>query len=501
MLRIFLYLVAVALVAFTAIWVMGIEGFTEVRIGSRSISGSTAAFIGLLMFAGVLLIFGTTIVSALAGLPTRLRRRRQAKQQTRGMVALTRGLEAVAAGDAEDAQRNALLAQRNLEQPALTRLLTAQAAQLAGDDQTARESYAAMLEAPETEFLGLRGLYLQAMARGDKDEAKAYADRAFRLRPGAPWAFDSVYRLSLERGGWGDAREALLLAGKHGTQTGADAARKEAALLTAGAYAAKDSGDREGAKRDAEAALKKAPGFAPAAVLAAREEAANGKRNRALKTLDAAWAAAPHRAIARTMTDILADQSPQKRAARLRKLAAQNEGHAESRLLLAEQHVILGEYAQAQELLLPLLKDRPTAHTFAVMADAVEGQHGKAAAEPWLERAAEAPRDPSLGADGTFSLTTEGWRRLVEEYGDHARLAPPPLEVVNTALSEDDLLFLTAPPASEEAEEPAQPTEGEAETKAPEPAYPVIVSDADPSEEAASPDVSSADKVAAARRV
>ncbi|WP_031551346.1 heme biosynthesis protein HemY [Parvularcula oceani] len=467
MIRIFVYLLAVLAVTALTIWLADIEGLTEVRIGDQSVVGPTAAFIGVALVAGVLLIFGTSIIAWLSGLPARVRRRRDDRQQERGMTALTRGLEAVAAGDADDAQRNAKLATRHLQQPALTRLLTAQAAHLAGDDSTARDAYAAMLEAPETEFLGLRGLYLQAMARGDKDEAKAYADRAFRLRPGAPWAFDSVYALSVERGAWGDAREALRLAHKQGIQEDEATKRKEAALLTAQGYAAHDSGDQETARKDAEAALKRSPGFVPAAVLAARLDASAGKTSKANKILDAAWAKTPHPAIARTMEDLLGDAKKSRRVARLRKLAAQNPEHEESRLLLAQQHIALGEYSEAKALLEPLLKTQPGPRTFIAMADLMEGQHGEGAGRPWRERAAAAPREPLPGQDGTFSLTTEGWRRLIEEYGEHGRLAPPPLEAVSMGLTEDELLRLSAPPAPQgrgraeedefSAEEGAQP--------------------------------------------
>jgi HemY protein len=462
MIRIFAYLLAIAAIVAVCLWVLSIEGTTEVVFGTTVIEGATAAFLGLAIVAGVLLVFGTTIFSWLASLPGRLRRRRESRAQARGMTALTRGLEAVAAGDAEDAQRNARLAQKNLDQPALTRLLTAQAAQLAGDDGLARESYAAMLEAPETEFLGLRGLYLQAMARGDKDEAKAYADRAFRLRPGAPWAFDSVYALSVDRGAWGDAREALRLAHCQGAQDAEGTARKEAALLTASAYAARESGDVEEARKEAAAALKQAPGFTPAAVLAAQLDAEAGKRARAAKVLNAAWAAEPHPALAKTLKDVFSEASPERLAARLRKLVKANPDSDESRLVGADAHLILGEAEEARDLLMPVFRNQPTARAFLLMAEVMERLSGKAAAEPWLERAATAPRDPAPGADGSFDLTTEGWQRLVREYGEHGRLAPPPLEVASAGLPEEELLALMAPaePASEEnvAEEELEET-------------------------------------------
>ena len=453
MIRILGFLLLCLLIAAVGIWVTTIEGTTTVEVGGQKVVGLTAAFVGAALFLGFLLVFGTTIFTWLAGLPARLRRRTREKQQSRGLTALTRGLEAVAAGDAEDARHHARLANRNLDDMGLTRLLTAQAAQLAGDDQTARQSYAAMLEAPETEFLGLRGLYLQAMAKGDKDEAKLYADRAFRLRPGAPWAFDSVYGLSVERGAWGDAREALRLARRQGAQTSDDAARKEAVLLAASAYADRDAGQKDAALDEASAALKVDPGLTPAAVLAARLHAEAGRKAKAGRILDAAWAKAPHPALSKTLSDTFADAPPPRRAARLRKLARANEGHDESRLVLAEAHLLLGENEEAITTLEPLLRGRPTARTFSLMAEAVEAARGKAMAEPWLERAANAPRDPVLGADGTFSLTTEGWQRMVREYGDHARLAPPPFEQVDTAVPEEELLRLIAPPAPNSAKD------------------------------------------------
>lgn len=444
------------------IWLTTIEGSTRVEFNGKVMDPPTAALLGLALVVAVLLVFGTTIFGYLARLPARLRARGEAKQHARGMTALTRGLEAVAAGDADDAQHHARLANKNLDNLALTRLLTAQAAQLAGDDDTARDSYAAMLEAPETEFLGLRGLYLQAMHRGDKDQAKGYADRAFRLRPNAAWAFDSVYALSVERGQWGDAHEALRLAQKQGTPGTQAAERKSAALLAARAFAARDAGDGVAAREDAEAALKHDAGLAPAAILAARLEAEAGKKSKAAKTLEAAWAKQPHPAIPLVMREIFAEVGPNRRIARLRKLVAKNPDHPESQLLAAEVFIEDGEPDEARALLEPLLLDRPTARTFAVMAEAVQASSGKSAAEPWLERAAAAPRDPVPGASGEFDLTTEGWKRLVLEYGDHGRLAPPPLEVVETGLAREELLALTAPTAVSEAPDASETPEAPA---------------------------------------
>ncbi|WOI53502.1 hypothetical protein [Parvularcula sp. LCG005] len=334
----------------------------------------------------------------------------------------------------------------------MTRLLTAQAAQLAGDEETAKASFSAMLEAPETEFLGLRGLYLQSLAAGHRDEARDYAERAFHLRPGADWAFNAVYGLNLDRGAWGDARNALQLAQQHKLEPSDAVKRKEAALLTAQAYAADNAEDSVTALRDAEAALKRAPAFTPAVVLAARLEAAAGRRSKAGRLLDDAWAAAPHPAIARTMAELFDGESVERRAARLKKLASKAPEADESKLLIAEQDIALGDYETARQTLEPLLTGQPRARAFTAMAHAIEGLHGRDAAQYWFDRAAAAPLDPVPGADGAFNFTIDGWQRLIREFGDHNRLAPPPLEELRTGLSHDEIKLLTAPPPVPEPE-------------------------------------------------
>lgn len=446
MIRILVFLVFVVLIVALMTWMGNLEGSTTITIGDMLINAHSGLVVGLLVIAGIGLVLTTLFISGLVRMPDVIRRKRDTARREKGMLALTRGLESVAAGDASSAQKHARSATRQLEEPGLTRLLTAQAAQLAGDQETAQENFAAMLEAPETAFLGLRGLYLQSMAAGDRKEARGYAERAFQLRPGAEWAYQSVYALNIERAAWGSARDALVQASQHGLEQGDSAKRKEAALLTAQAYAAANAEDHETARKDLAAALKKAPGFTPAAVLAAKLEGAASRRSKAGKILDEAWAIRPHPAIARTLRDLFKDETPERRSERMKKLAERAPNTDESELLIAEEDIALGEFEAARVRLEPLLTRTPRARTFSAMAAAMRGLYGQDAAQYWLDRAAAAPLDPVPGADGTFHFTTDGWRRLIQEFGDHDRLAPPPLDEIQTRLSQDEIKLLTAPP-------------------------------------------------------
>ncbi|MEO1310887.1 MAG: heme biosynthesis HemY N-terminal domain-containing protein [Pseudomonadota bacterium] len=361
MIRALFFLIAVAAFAYLAAYLGGLDGRLTATVQGYVVDAHTGLIIGLGLFV-LAVIFASAIgLKTLVDWPGKVKRKAFEARRAKGMLSLTRGLEAVAAGDATDATRLANAANRQLEEPALTRLLTAQAAQLSGDEGTAREAFTAMLAAPETEFLGRRGLYLQAMKAGDAEAAATHAERAFRLRPNAEWAFRSVFDLALERAAWGEARAALDLAQKNGVVGGEDAARSKAALLTADAYAANAAGDGQTALKEAEEAAKLAADFTPAAVLAARRLAASGKTGRAEKTLEAAWAAKPHRAIALAYGELRPKETPATKAERLTKLADLLPFHEESVLLRAEQNVALENWSAAREGLETLLTQTPTA--------------------------------------------------------------------------------------------------------------------------------------------
>jgi|GEM_PF-1477236 len=445
MIRVLIFILSIILAAGAVTYFASMTGRIEAEAFGLKYDIHAGAAIATVFISVILLIFGAFWFKDLAALPGKLKAREKEARRTRGIAALTRGLEAVMVGDASDAQHHARVAQRNLDDGALTRLLTAQAAEIAGDEKSAGENFTAMLEAPETEFLGLRGLYLKALREDDKAAAQKYAERAFKLRSNAKWAFDSVFDLGLDRGAWGETRDTLSVAIKNKIIDADQARRGEAALLTADAYAASLTGESSQALDEVEAALKIAPGFAPAATLAA------GKRQRAAKILEQAFAEEPHPALTKAHRDLFVDTEPAKRAEQLKKIADRKPTARDAKLNFARRHILLEKYEDAIAVLEPLLMEKATSREYAAMAEAVAGAHGAEAAKQWLESAATAPRDPGLGADGSFNLTRDGWARLVREYMDHGRLAPLPLEDAPRGLSLDELKLLAPPVAVEVA--------------------------------------------------
>src|SRR5690606_29724893 len=118
------------------------------------------------------------------------------------MHALSMGMVAVAAGDREEAGRQSRRASAMLSGVPLSNLLSAQAAQLRGDEAAARRYFEAMLDQPETEFLGLRGLLMQALRARDDARALRLALRARELRPRSPWLLQTLAELQTRLGDW-----------------------------------------------------------------------------------------------------------------------------------------------------------------------------------------------------------------------------------------------------------------------------------------------------------
>lgn len=467
MLRILIFILSAVVVAGVATVLLGIDG----RVVAEAFGIKYDIHTG---FALLSLLIGLSIViaallafRALARAPRAMRDFSNEGRRAKGLEALMRGFEAVAVGDGAAAMRQARIAEQRLKNAALTRLLTAQAAQVAGDDAAARAGFNAMLASPETEFLGLRGLYAQAGRAGETEAARGYAERAFRLRPNAVWAFESMLSLGLERGAWGETRAALATAQKHKSIDPEKARRGQAALMAADAYAAAATGETKLALEEAEEALKLAPSLTPAALLAARLHGAGNRRARAVKTLERAFAAAPHMSIVDATLALFKAEATADRAEALRRLAATAPEANEARFALATRKLLLGEYPEVARILEPLLRMRATARMCALMAEtamAAGGHDSEAIARDWLKRAVSAPRDFSPGGDRDFELTRDGWAQLIREFMEHGRLAPPTLETAHGGVPDEDikrLALVKIEPQSPSATEPrgSPPTE------------------------------------------
>ncbi len=337
--------------------------------------------------------------------PGTLLRARSGSRRESGYRALTNGMVAVAAGDPDAARRFAKKADSLLDDPPLTMLLSAQAAQLTGDEQAATRYFEAMLERRETEFLGLRGLINQAMKRDDRVGALSLVDRARSLRPNTPWVHAAAFDLEVRQRKWGEALTSLASAVKSGAIDAATGRRHKAAILIERSREAEAAGDGAAAMEHAHKATGLMPGFTPAVVREVRLLARAGKAKQAIRLLEKAWSQKPHPSLAEMFLEAApADETALDRVQRLDRLHRLNPDSPELLPVLAEASLAAELWGSARGHLMKALRESPSRRIYRLLSELELGEHDDAVkARNWLAKAEGAPEDPSwvCGSCGT----------------------------------------------------------------------------------------------------
>lgn len=403
MVRLFLFLGVVVVIATGLAWLADRPGNLVINWQGYLIETSVFRAVVLLALLIGLVLFAWSLLRNLWGGPAALGSFLNRRRQKRGLDALSSGMIAIGAGDRATATRYAIQARKSLPNEPLTHLLRAQAAQLSGDRATARRIYEAMLGSPDTEQLGLRGLFLEAEREGETEAAKQFAERAVHLNAALSWPVDALFDLQCKGADWAGALDTLAIARKNGQIEKASATRRRAVLLTAQSQATED-GDPERALAWALEAHSLAPNLVPAAAIAGRLLASRGNTPRATKVIQTTWQKSPHPDLATAYAYARLGDSPRDRLDRVKKLAALNPYSLESPIAVAVSAIEAKDYDSARQALEPLLENRLTQRVCTLMAKIEGEQHGdKGRVREWLARAVNAQRDPAWTADGVVS--------------------------------------------------------------------------------------------------
>ncbi len=328
--------------------------------------------------------------------PTRISAYRTATRRQRGYRALTVGMVAVAAGDAAEATRQSRRADALLGDPPLTMLLSAQAAQLNGDDAAARVYFTNMLDRPETAFLGLRGLLMQAQRDGDSIAALGYARRAYEMRPKTPWVLPALFDLQIRQGDWVDALASLEQAVRRRVVSQEEGRRRRVVVLLGCSGEAALAGNATDALAYARKAYTQDPEYLPAAIRLVGLMVDGDRLRPASRIIHNAWARGPHPELARIHGAIAAGDEPIKIVRRFERLLSFNPDHPESHIALAEAALAAELWGTARNHLERAAGDAPSARVCRLMADLEEAEHDNTeAAREWLVRAATAEPDPA----------------------------------------------------------------------------------------------------------
>ena len=442
MIRVIVFFLVVAALAATAVWIADEPGRVAISWGDWLLETSPAA---LAAVAAICATLGALIFQLARWLwtgPRAIARARQLRRQRRGYLALPQGLVSAAAGAPRSARRLARRANLMLGEPPLTLLLSAQAAQLEGEDELSKAYFEAMLEQPETEFLGLRGLLVQANKAGDNQAALALAERAFALRPPTGWVLTTLLELQSRAGRWSDALATLRVALRQKALDFDTGRHREAGLLLERARDARDAGDGREAMKFAERAIEAVPNFIPAIIFSTNQALVFGRHTHAERLISQAWVETPHPILAHYFNEIHAEDDAPTRAKHFERLAKRNPNHPESHLLLASSALDAEVWGTARNHLQAALEARQSVGIYRKLAQLEEAENSDAkAARRWLLEASNARTDP-LWVCNNCGVPTGNWYLACPTCGTLDKIewrqpatAPAALEAHNEAPS------------------------------------------------------------------
>ncbi len=403
MIRVLLYLVALGGIMVGVAWVAAQPGDVTIvwedwRLDT-SLGVLAAAVAAIAVVAALLFRFWGAVVGA----PRRWRRWRRERRQRAGYAALSAGLIAVAAGDPAGARREAKRADRLLGAPPLTLLLTAQAAQLSGDEETAHRHFTAMLAKPQTEFLGLRGLLSRALRDRDFGRALELAKRARALRPNTPWVLTTLLDLQTRRGDWAGAAETLAQMASAKMIAAADLKRHDASVHLELSRAAAAEGRAADALRHAKRAYRADSDHPAVAPWLALRYVGAGRLRRAAKLIEHAWMRRPHPDLLAAYRKARAPATSVAWAGTVQQLAALAPTHPESHRALGDAALEAGLWGEARKHFTAAIAasgSAPPAIFCRKLATVEEHDTGDvAAAQRWLTLAAEGHPDATWICD------------------------------------------------------------------------------------------------------
>ncbi len=403
MVRLILFLLAIVALASGLAWLADRPGELVLNWEGYEVHTSVFRAVVILSVLMGLAVLALAILRQIWQSPANVGHFFNKRREKRGLDALSSGMIAIGAGDRSTATRYAIQARKALPNEPLTHLLRAQAAQLTGDKATARRIFEAMLGSPDTEQLGLRGLFLEAEREKETEAARQFAERAMMLNPKLSWPVDALFDLQCKVRDWDGALDTLAVAKRNNHVERGVADRRRAVLLTAQAQELEDS-DPEKALNLAQEAAGLAHDLVPAAAIAGRLLASRGLTPKATKIIQRTWARAPHPDLATAYAFARLGDSPRDRLDRVQKLAAQTPNNIESPLAVAATAIEARDFAVARKALEPLAAEGRLTHRACLLMARVEGESGdRGRVREWLARAVNAGRDPAWTADGIVS--------------------------------------------------------------------------------------------------
>lgn len=400
-LRIGLLALIVIGVAWGLSWVLQNGGEVPIRLNEREYRPSLMGIVVAIVFALFafwlfikLVEFGLALIAFVMGDKNAISRIFGRRRHKRGMGALETSVLALSAGETKVALQKAYRANKDLDSPALTNLLIAQAARAEGKPQEAEAAYKRMLETGKAgRFVAIRGLMNEKRAAGDTETAIQLAKKALEVQPKDTSTVGALFDMQIQQKDWEGARETLKSKVKLEKIPADVAKRREAVLAISEAKSLDPTAETERYNDRVATAYRLAPNLVPAAVMAAKAQAAAGNARKADSIIVKSWNANPHPDLAQAYAELVPNESPEQTLRRFKVLTKRQKANDETRMLNSELLIANEDFPGARRAMGGLADNPQTSRQLAIMA-AIE--HGEGADDTivraYLARAMQASR-------------------------------------------------------------------------------------------------------------
>lgn len=402
LLKIFLFVLIIAAVAYGAGFIMDTGGSVTVQFGGSEVNitpiQAVIAIVALLVGFWVLLFtlgLCWAVFRFFNGDETSISRYFGKNRERRGYDALAEGMVAMAAGETKVAVAKAASAERYLKKPEITNLINAQAAEMHGDKTRAMKYYKQLLADDRTRFVGVQGIMKQKLADGDTDTALKLAEKAFALRPSHEATSNTLFDLQTQKEDWAGAQKTIEAKVRSNLLPSNVGKRREAVVTLADARLMLEAGDIDAGKAAAIRSNKLSPALVPAAVLASEMYMLSDEKRSAAAVIKKAWGANPHPDLAAAFAEIQTEETPVARRKRFAALTKQNADSSETKLLRAELALADEDFPAARRAVRELAETDPTTRSLTIMAAIEKGEGASdTVVRGWLAKALNAPRGP-----------------------------------------------------------------------------------------------------------
>jgi HemY protein len=393
-----------------ALWLASQPGTVQITWRDQIIETSLAAFELAVFGAVLLLLLVYRLWRFVIDGWQRWKLQRRLTRLERGQGELSWALTALAAGDADEAQRMTHRARKKLGASPLVLMLQAQAARATGDNAAAVRQFRQLVATPEGAIIGMRGLLSIALQHNDWDEVAKLCDEAKRKNIEMPWLSTVAYRLALRQEKWDDAYRALSYALSAGQLPADNGYRQMAALLLTRAEHAEQDGHDQAALDCAMEAYRLNPEWIPGQLAVAELQLKTGHRRAAAKLIEKHLPTAAHPQLAELYRQLHHDDLPLAYFQRLQKLLRDHAADAVTQRLLAAAALEADLWGEARRLLQTMINAQATASDYHQLARLERRERGdEAAAMRWLSHSVRAAPDPQWQCQECGAIAS-GWQ-------------------------------------------------------------------------------------------